>query len=72
MEVSGSWLKKKHEYKKQKFTAFQNVQRARNRHYSISARTSMASVGTDKFHSKSNDSPDLMSVKSRLNISRIN
>ena len=28
-------LKKKHEYKQQKFTA----QRARNRHYSISART---------------------------------
>ena len=26
----------------------------------------------NKFHSVSNDSPDLMSVKSRLNISRLN
>ena len=32
-------LKKKHEYKQQKFTAFQKAQRARNQHYSISAGT---------------------------------
>ena len=37
--------KKEHEYQQQKFTAFQNVQRARNRHYSISACTSTANVG---------------------------
>ena len=42
VEVSGPWLQKQKtsvEYKQQKLTAFQNAQRARNRHYSISART---------------------------------
>ena len=36
---------RKHEYKQRKFTAFQNAQRARNWHYSISARTHSDAVG---------------------------
>ena len=65
---------KKHEYiRQQKLTAFQNAQRARNRHYSISARTHSGGLcRKNKFHSLSNDSPDLMPVKSRLNISPLN
>ena len=73
MEVSGPWLKKI------KNTSINNrsLQRFKT-HNELEIGTTVflhafiltANVG--KFHSVSNDSPDLMSVKSRLNISQLN
>ena len=69
----GHGLKTKHEYKQQKFTAFQNAQRARNHGTTVCLHALILTLmSAEKFHFVSVDSPDLKSVKSRLNISQLN
>ena len=70
MEVSGPWVKYMTINNKSlpRFKTYNELEIGTTVFLHIHPRL----MSENEFHSVSNDSPDLMSVKSRLNISRLN